>query len=214
VTTDITASFNQVFAELKRFGFLLESDQKLPSVCSIIAGETMRGSWWSHPKANTIFHVNERLDDHEDVLITKLVSGKVTFVHRELWPALFTVGDAKQSWQLDRLSPAAKDLFQTVETERRVRTDELPWSHKSKVGDAARDLEKRLLVVAEQIHTESGAHARVLESWNGWKQKAGLNKAKMSVEDAMSEFEARVSRLNNEFDAKASLPWSVFTPHA
>ena len=207
MTTGITSSFKLVFAELKRFGVLLESDQKLPSVCSIVAGEPMRGSWWSHPKANAIFQVNERLDDHEDVLITKLISSKVTFVHRDLWPALLAIGNAKQSWQFDRLSPAAKDLFEKVQTHLRIRTDELPWSHKSKVGDAARELEKRLLVVSGQVHTESGAHARVLESWSSWKLKAGLKNARLSSDAAMSELETRVSRLNSEFNAKATLPW-------
>jgi hypothetical protein len=33
-----------------------------------------------------MFHAATELGEHEDVLVEKLVAGKVTFVHRSLWP--------------------------------------------------------------------------------------------------------------------------------
>src|SRR5712691_9806540 len=48
-------------------------DPRLPSVCSLITGAPVRGSWWSHPFAHAIFHVSGQLADHADVLITKLI---------------------------------------------------------------------------------------------------------------------------------------------
>ena len=78
-------------AALKKYGLLLLQDKKLPSAVGIITGEQLSGSWWSHPRANEIFR---RLDDLEcDAIATKLIAGKVPFVHRRLWPPLVALAD-------------------------------------------------------------------------------------------------------------------------
>src|SRR5204863_4845079 len=60
----------------------------VPSLAEAIAGGPIRGSWWGHPKGQEIFRVAEAISDSDDVLVCKLVEGKVTYVHRRLWPAL------------------------------------------------------------------------------------------------------------------------------
>ena len=60
----------------------------IPSLASEVAGEEIVGSWWSHPKAQVIFETLSAIDDDVDVRCFKLVDGKVTFVHRRVWPAL------------------------------------------------------------------------------------------------------------------------------
>ncbi len=60
----------------------------VPSVAEAVAGEPIRGSWWAHAKGHEIFTALSAIDDSPDVLCFKLVTGKVTFVHRRLWPAL------------------------------------------------------------------------------------------------------------------------------
>jgi hypothetical protein len=60
----------------------------VPSLAEAVAGGPIRGSWWGHPKAHEIFRVAEALCDSSEVLVCKLVDGKVSFVHRRLWPAL------------------------------------------------------------------------------------------------------------------------------
>ena len=60
----------------------------VPNVADEIAGEPIVASWWSHPKASAIFDALSVLDDDVDVRCFKLIDGKVTFVHRRLWPAL------------------------------------------------------------------------------------------------------------------------------
>ena len=45
-------------------------------------------SWWAHPRAQAIFETLSAIDDDLDVRCFKLVEGKVTFVHRRVWPAL------------------------------------------------------------------------------------------------------------------------------
>ena len=36
--------------ELKRYGLLLVTDARLPSLVALVAGAPVRGSWWSHPR--------------------------------------------------------------------------------------------------------------------------------------------------------------------
>jgi hypothetical protein len=52
------------------------------------AGGPIRGSWWGHAKGKQIFWLTRVLRDSPDVLVCRLVGGKVTYVHRRLWPAV------------------------------------------------------------------------------------------------------------------------------
>jgi hypothetical protein len=65
----------------------------VPSVAETVAGEPIRGSWWAHARSHDIFRALTAIDDSPDVLCFKLVGGKVTFVHRRLWPALACLAD-------------------------------------------------------------------------------------------------------------------------
>ena len=208
----------RVLSKIFSFGFLLESDPKLPSVCSIITGAPIRGSWWSHPLARTIFQVNERLEDHPDVLITKLVSGKVTFVHRNLWSEIVVLGCAREPWQMNGLSASAKKLLKTVEGAGALRTDQIGGlagisrgsqsAAKNKPGEVVRDLEQRLLIHADQIHTESGAHAKHLETWRHWCERKSFVPTTIRPSEVRRSLAERLRKLNDEFGATARLPWS------
>jgi len=204
--------FKHVYSKISSLGFLLESDTKLPSVCTLITGAPLRCSWWSHPLAQTIFQVNQKLEDHPDVLLTKLVSGKVTFVHRDLWPEVLAIGTAREAWQMEGLSASAQALLKTVEEMGALRTDKigLPGSKtttKNKFGDTARELERKLLIHAEQIHTASGAHAKLLETWEHWSERVGFKSATILVEEAKTKLSERLLNLNQQFEASAKLPW-------
>ena len=201
--------YQDVFGELKKWGLLLESDPKLPSVCGIITGEPMKGSWWSHPMAQTIFQVNERLDDHPDVLIAKVLAGKVTFVYREFWPALLAVATSREPWQMRNLPDTAQKVLKFLKTAGAVRSDELKIGMvgRKELSESVRILERRLLIHSHQVHTESGAHAKVLESWESWAATAKLKAGEISVATAKKTFEQRVLELNKTFDGNVKLPW-------
>lgn len=201
--------FQTILRTVETNGFLLESDPKLPSVCSLITGSPLRGSWWSHPLAQIIFQVNELLEDHDDILIAKLVSRKVTFVHRIFWSELATIGSARERWQLNGLTAATKSLLKQVDSAGALTTAETVWPQKSKMkpGDAARDLERRLLVVGTQFHSESGAHEKLLETWDHWMKQRKFKPAKISIETAKNRLELKLQSLNEEFAASATLPW-------
>lgn len=206
-----SADFRRVFGELQRYGILLESDPRLPSVASLIAGEPMRGSWWGHPCGEAIFRVTRQLAAHPDVIVTKLVSGKVTYVHRGLWPALVAVGCSREPWQLDALSPEAQSLLEVVTREGELRTDDIPWTGGAKArapGEAARELERKLLVHSEELHTRSGAHAKRLETWERWASRIGFAGKKMTPELGKEKLEEVLAGLNRQYEAKGRLPWN------
>src|SRR6266700_4193192 len=48
-------------------------------------GAPIRGSWWAHPKAHEIFRILEAVSDRSDILVCRLVDGKVTYIHRRIW---------------------------------------------------------------------------------------------------------------------------------
>ncbi len=194
----LSAAVEKVLGQLERYGMLLESDPALPSVTGLVAGAPVKGSWWGHPRGHEIFRVLSELADHPSVLICKLVSGKVTLVDRRLWEAVLAVGAAREPWQLAGLRTMARTLLRRVEKDGRVETS----------GEAARDLEKRLLVHSEQVHTASGSHARILETWQTWAKQVGLTPGEMAAPQAKAALEGALSMLNQACGAKGRLPWS------
>jgi hypothetical protein len=74
---------------VRRHGIVLESAKgEVPTLAEEIAGGPIRGSWWSHPKGRRIFAATRRVRGSPDVLVCRLLNGKITYVHRQLWPAL------------------------------------------------------------------------------------------------------------------------------
>jgi hypothetical protein len=76
-------------AFVEQHGVVLASARgPVPSVAEAVAGQPIIGSWWAHPRGKAIFAALSELDDSHDVRCFKLIDGKVTFVHRRVWPAL------------------------------------------------------------------------------------------------------------------------------
>lgn len=159
--------------------------------------------------AQIIFQVNEQLDDNEDVLITKLISGKVTFVHRKIWSEVVQIASAREAWQLNKLPLPAKTLLEQVDAAGSLTTAEVSWPKqtKMKLGDAARELEKRLLIVGTQFHSETGAHQKQLETWNHWMKRRKFNPVKKSIAEAKGQLELILGDLNKRCNASGRFPW-------
>jgi hypothetical protein len=75
----------------------------LPNLAEAIAGGSIRGSWWGHPKGREIYRATEAISDNADVLVCKLVDGKITYVHRRLWPALVKLATRFRKGQLAKV---------------------------------------------------------------------------------------------------------------
>lgn len=70
---------------------LVSAKGPVPRLTELVAGEPIKGSWWGHPRSHQIFAILEAVTESEDVLVCRLVKGKITLVHRRLWPALVRV---------------------------------------------------------------------------------------------------------------------------
>ena len=94
-----------VLAFVERHGIVCEASRRngIPSLVDEIAGEAVRGNWWSHPRSKTIFAATRAARDSADVLVCRLIDGKITFVHRRLWPALVRIADRLDPARLTRL---------------------------------------------------------------------------------------------------------------
>jgi hypothetical protein len=197
---------------LDHYGLLLLSDASLPSVVTMIAGEPLHGSWWGHPLGGVIYRVSATLEDDPSILTTKLVGGKVTYVHRRLWPAVFAVGHAQEPWQLGGLSAGAKWLISQTERDGEVQTSDLlppAGLQRKSVPDLARELERRLLVHATEIHTPSGAHAKVLETWGHWADRNQFGDTALAVTEARRQLERAAERLSAASGGTTPLPWQA-----
>ncbi|MBL6749160.1 MAG: hypothetical protein ISP90_01495 [Nevskia sp.] len=79
---------------VRHHGVVLASGKgPVPRLAETIAGAPIKGSWWAHPKSREIFEVFQALGASDEVLVCRVVGGKISFVHRRLWPALVRVAD-------------------------------------------------------------------------------------------------------------------------
>ena len=138
----------QALAFVRRHGVVLQAGRArparagqpaVPSLAEAIAGEPIRGSWWSHPASHAIFRALGAVRDSEDVLACRLLDGKVTLVHRRLWPALVAAAAAR------RLPAARLARLREVHTasgKHVVETTPFPAWVPADVKAAARDLDE------------------------------------------------------------------------
>jgi hypothetical protein len=85
-------TLRQAIAFVRRHGVVLEAAAgPVPSLARAVAGEPIRGSWWAHPRSHEIFAITRGVRDSDEVLVCRVVGGKITYVHRRLWPALVRV---------------------------------------------------------------------------------------------------------------------------
>jgi hypothetical protein len=192
----VSDSTQRLIAALETGGLLLLQDKSFPSAVGLITGESLAGSWWSHPRGDEIFEAVGMIAAHPDVLACKLYGGKVTFVHRTLWPAVLAVGQAGEPWQTASLSSEARSLLERIEREGSVTTS----------GKAAKEIESRLLAHGEQIHTEVGNHKIRLEPWSAWASRAGCTTT-ISTDRGRGRLVAAVVALGG---TTKSLPWHAF----
>jgi hypothetical protein len=169
----------------------------IPSLVGEIVGGPIRGSWWGHPKAAVIFNIAQVLDHSPEVLVAKLLAGRVSFIHRALWPALYRVV-SDRSWKAtatEAISEGARELLARVERSRGVRLDQISPeaapSERRQLKVAKDELEKGLLVHAAEVHTERGSHSTMLMDWRRWvPPEVAAIAARLSLEEARTEIRA------------------------
>ena len=82
-------TLRQALAFVRKHGVVLEAAAgPVVSLADAITGEPIRGSWWADPRSHEVFEVTRAVRDSDDVLVCRLVDGKITYVHRRLWAPL------------------------------------------------------------------------------------------------------------------------------
>jgi hypothetical protein len=101
----------QALAFVARHGIVCEASRRdpVPNLAEAIAGTPLRGSWWAHRRARTIFALSRAVRAAPQVLVCRLVDGRVTFVHERLWPALVRLADRLPHDRLARLREVHRD---------------------------------------------------------------------------------------------------------
>jgi hypothetical protein len=123
----------QALAFVRKHGVVLMAARgPVPSLAEAIAGAPFRGSWWSHPESRRMFRAFETVRESRHVLTCRLVGGKVTFVHRRLWPALVRLAS-----RLPKSGLAAIHEEHTAQGRHRTRVTPFPrWVPKEISGKA------------------------------------------------------------------------------
>jgi hypothetical protein len=189
----IEDALTQVRALLERHGVLFAHDPVLPSVTSVVAGAPVAGSWWGHPAGEAIFEVLSALED--EVAWPKLVDGKVTLVHERLWPALAAIGAAREPWQMRGAMQKLVDAADRVEREGELTAVDLGLERRETTV-----LERRLLALGHQRHTDTGHHERVLGPWS----RLAPDEDRPPVDEARAAFEHAIAPWKG-----GRLPWAA-----
>jgi hypothetical protein len=136
-------------AFVKRQGIVLESARgPVSNVAEAVAGEPIRGGWWRHPRASDIFAATRAIRDSPDVLACRLLAGKVTFIHRRLWPAVVRLAKKLQKTRL----AAIREEHTASGSHRMVETPFARWVSKD-IREAAERLseEEAVSQIGEQV---------------------------------------------------------------
>jgi hypothetical protein len=192
-----------VLTALQASGLLLLSDPKRQNAITVLTGEFPKGSWWSHRDANQIYATLQTVEQHPDVLTAKLIAGKVTFIHRPLWPALRAVVTSREPWQMADLSPGALQFLAALDAADENSGDYVAPPAVSRT--VSKEIEARLLARAESVHTSAGKHETRLESWAVWAARVGCPSA-VPLAGAKAALEAAAAQLG---PPPGSLPWQT-----
>jgi len=162
----------------------------LPSLAEAIAGRQLRGSWMANPEVFRIYDILGEVYKSDAIVTAPLVLGKETLFDASLAPAVARIaGDPKRGKAARASLPRlAKRLLADVEVRGEVRMDR--WSASTQHGREARlILERLLLVVSRDLHTESGYHTAIVMPWRKSRIAARFGKAagRLAFEEAQDQ---------------------------
>jgi hypothetical protein len=112
-------SARQALAFVRKHGVVLASAKgSAPRLTEAIAGKPIQGSWWAHPQGRRIFAVLSAVSESKNVLVCRLIDGKITLVHRRLWPALVRLSKHFRPEQLAQVreehTPSGRHISRAV----------------------------------------------------------------------------------------------------
>lgn len=197
----------RALGELERIGLLLQHDAVLPSFTGVALGESVRGSWWAHPRANDIYDLLQVFRVEAGGLSAKLVNGKLTFVARRLWPAVAALGRGTAPRQLEGLSADARTLLAFVRRRGAVRADQVDFVPGADLPKRFAELERRLLVHVESFHSDAGSHHKLFRSWPRYWREVGFSAPRLALPRATHELQSAVDELARGSHVRVRVPW-------
>ena len=175
-------------------------DEKVSSLVEELTGGKIKGSWWGHPQSHLIYNTYQRFVRDPTVLTMKLVKGKVTFIHQELWTSVLS-SVLNQSWSQSarhQLSHLSETILKLVEQQGTLvcTSPHLPFNESRKELRKARmELERRALLISGDKHTGSGTHAPYLESWEHFYQtRMRKTNALITRDKALQSIKKRIGK--------------------
>ena len=79
----------EALAFVRKHGVVLVSARgNAPRLTEAIVGEPIKGSWWAHAQSHQLYAILGAVTESDQVLVCRLINGKVTLVHRWLWSSL------------------------------------------------------------------------------------------------------------------------------
>jgi hypothetical protein len=129
-------------------GVVTESARaSVPSLAETVTGGPISGSWWAHPCSHEIFRLTRAVRRSPDILVCRLVAGKVTYVHRRIWPYLVRLAS-----RFDRKQLSAIEEIHTPSGRHVVKETPFPgWVSDEIVSKAQELSEEEALAVLEQV---------------------------------------------------------------
>lgn len=154
---------------VRKHGVVLESAAgPVPNLAEAIAQSPIHGSWWSHPEGKRIFWATRRVRDSQHILVCRLITGKVTYVHERLWPAVIRLSKHFKKGALDSIheehSAMGKHLLKTVSFPKWVPLNTLKASKALSEIEAAEQLGSWVEAI---IHSESRDYNQTSSSRKG-----------------------------------------------
>jgi hypothetical protein len=137
---------------VERHGVVCEAAHRgaIPVLTEAVAGETLRGNWWSHPRSRPIFATTRALRESPQVLVCRIVDGKISFVHERLWPALVRAATHFPAKHLARVREVHSDSGKHI-----VEETPFPDWIPAKVAAAAKQLTlQQALAALDMLRTE------------------------------------------------------------
>ena len=149
---------------IEKQGVVVESAKgHIPNLADMIAGETIRGSWWGHPKGNLINNLLGKVRESDEILVCRFINGKITFIHKRLWSSFVKLAPNIDSVLLDKVmevhTPSGKHKVETIPFPNWVPDDVLKEAEKLREDEAIKMLPKVIL----KYHRPIGIKTRTKE---------------------------------------------------
>lgn len=97
-------TLKQALDFIRYHGVVLEAAKgNEPNFAERVAGGKITGSWWGHPKGHAIYELTQKIHGSRAVLICTLAKGRITYIHRRLWPFFIQQANRFPEFSLDKV---------------------------------------------------------------------------------------------------------------